>query len=450
MAELILQNHFFEARKFEQKLKGIYARENEKDFKNNQFKVYEYNLSHSRAIARVSVRANKQYFQGSSINRKKRVVDESQKVQAPAQTLDQSFFEAVKYRKKFNNLFRRVDDTNKKKYIDRETDKAMSRRTKIKIKEKMLSVFAASKNKFTLCTLTLVNDCEDTKAVKMLNKFLTATKKQIGAYNYVWVAERQQNGRIHFHMVIDRRLDINYINSLWIIQQYNSGVMHQEANSKLMLETGLTFKQLHKQGDKGYKLAHKFLNPVDIVKVNSIDGVSAYLTNYVIKNETKMSCAIWHCNRNVSKLFTKQLISKNAFDKTSDGKLNQITSRKGKVYEAKTFVHQYGMINTIYNKKYFNTFLKEMNLLNSWILQTDYSAKNKKNHINSGVVLDFDSYQKILYGVDPETGEMITESNKDFKTSSQVVWMLKKQNPEIEVKKIWVENNFIHLITNKN
>lgn len=450
MLEPVLNNHFFALRGYEAKLKGIGARDDEKDFKNNHFKNYEYNLSHSRAIARISERSNKQYFQGSSINRKKRPVNAKENLQAPAETLNQSFFEATKYRKQFNNLFRRVEDLNKRKYIDRKEDKLMSRRTKIKIKEKMLAVFAASKNNFTLCTLTLVNDCDDIKAVKMLNKFLTATKKHIGAYNYVWVAERQENGRVHFHMVVDRRLDINYINSLWIIQQFNAGVLHESANKKLMDETGLTFKQLHKQGEKGHKLAHKYLNPVDVIKVKSIDGVSAYLTNYVTKNETKMSCAIWHCNRNVSKLFTKQLISRRAFDQTSDGKLNQIKSRKGKVYENRTFVHQYGMINTIYNKRYFNTFLKEMNLLNSWILQTDYSAKNKANHINDGVLVDFERYQQILYGMDLETGELKTQSNKDFKTSSQVVAMLQKQNPDLLIEKKFINKNFIHFITNKN
>ena len=446
MREKVVYNHFLYSRELNAKLNTIDARDRERDFNNTNFKTYEYNLSHSRAIARVSVRANKQYFQGSSINRKKRVEKAAEIFLPSEETLNQSFFKNESWH---HQLLRNVENARKRRH-NHNKENVMSRRTKIKIKEKMLAVFAASKNNFTLCTLTMVNDCEDTKAVKMLNKFLTATKKQIGAYNYVWVAERQENGRIHFHMVVDHRLDINYVNSLWIIQQYNAGVMHDAANKKLMLEAGLTFKQLHKQGEKGHKLAHKYLNPVDIIKVNSIDGVSAYLTNYVIKNETKMSCAIWHCNRNVSKLFTKQLISRAAFDKSSDGKLNQITSRKGKVYENKTFVHKYGMINTIYNKKYFNSFLKEMNLLNSWILQTDYSAKNKKNHINEGVVMDFDRYQQILYGMDPETGELKTQSNKDFKTSSQVVWMLQKQNPELLIEKKYINKNFIHLITNKN
>lgn len=440
-----LRNHFAIDTELKNRFKSIGIRDNEKESTNHNFKIYEYNLSHSRAIARISTRANKQYFQGSSINRKKTIKKQPPEFQAQAETLDQSFF---KNEQLHNQLLRNVKNANKRKQ-NFGNENVMSRRTKIKIKEKMLAVFAASKNNFTLCTLTMVNDCIDTKAVKLLNNFLTATKKQIGSYNYVWVAERQNNGRVHFHIVIDQRLNIHYINSLWIVQQYNAGIYHEAANNKLMLEAGLTFKQLHKQGEKGFKLAHKYLNPVDIIKVKSIDGVSAYLTNYVIKNETKMSCSIWHCNRNVSKLFTKQLISKQQFNTTSNSAINQIKSKKGKLYQNKTFIHQYGMINTIYNKKYFNTFLKEMNLLNSWILQTDYRDKNKANHINDGINIDFEHYQQILYSLDPETGELKTPSNKDYKTSSQIIWQLKKDNPELLVQTKFINKNFIHLITNK-
>lgn len=407
-----LRNHFFEDPELKTRFKTIGARDQEKDLPNKNFNFYEYNLSHNRAIARLSNGTNKEYFNGSSLNRKKTIAKEKNKdLEKPAQTLEQPFFEAKKYR---NNIFRNVERIRKKKQLE---GCSLSRRTKIKIKEKMLSLYAAAKHNFTLLTLTFVNHCEDTRAVKLLNKFLTATKKQLGAYNYVWVAERQDNGNIHFHMITDKKFNIDYINSLWVLQQYNGGIVHDFANEKLKLYTGLNIKQLHKLGELGYKIIHEYLNPVDIVKVKTIDGVSAYLTNYIIKNETKMSCAVWHCNRNVSRLFTKQLISKQQFNFTSDPKINQIKNKKTKkVYAVKTFVHEYGMINTIYNKKYFNKLLHELNLINSWILD------DHKYKIDCGVKMEFDVYKRILYTYDYQTGETKTASLKDYKTTSELLY----------------------------
>lgn len=401
--------------KLQTALESINNRDKEKNHTNPSFKSYEFNLSHTRAVARISDSTNKQYFQGSSFNRKKRPVNEQEKIQTPTETLNQSFFKAKRYRDK---LLRNVESIAKRKQVE---DRGMSRRTKIKIKEKMMAVYAASKNNFTLCTLTLIGDAEDTKAVKVLNKYFTVLRKKYNQLNYVWVAERQKNGRIHFHIIIDRRFDIDYINSLWVIQQFNAGIIHEEAKLKLEVEAGTTFKKLHKLGPDGWKQVHKYLNPVDVANVKTIDGVSAYLTNYVTKNETKLSCQIWHCNRNVSRIFTKQLISKKVFNHTSNPRINKIKKLNGRLYTNKTFIHQYGIINNIYNKKYFRHHLKELDLINSWILK-----QNEKNpEITEGIKIGFDRFTEILYSYDQKTGETKTASLKDHKTTSQLIQFCK-------------------------
>lgn len=412
-------------------LETIDQREREEYAPNKQFKNYEFNLSHTRSLARISSATSKQYFQGSSLLRKKSDGTEQTKLQAPAQTLDQSFFKREqKYR---NNKIRNVERLRKKQHMEA---KAMSRRTRIKIKEKMMAVYSASKNNFTLQTLTLVAPATDYQAIKCLNKYLTVLRKNNGLFNYVWVAERQDGkrnkyktatGNLHFHIIIDRRLEISYINSLWVCQQYNSKIINEEAALKFKNDNGITFKQAHKKGCEAgsdwHQIIQKYLNPVDVDKVKNIDGMSAYLTNYIIKNETKASCAIWHCNRNVSKLFTKQLISKAIFEKTCSN-CNRTYNKKGRrQYVNKTFVHQYGLINNIYNKKYFSKFLKEMDLINSWILA------NEK--IETGVKISWDYYNQMLYGFDEDTGEMLTRSITAYRTKAEIEY-LTKQKLEIE------------------
>jgi hypothetical protein len=377
---------------------------------NKQFKTYEYNLSHTRSLARISESTSKQYFQGSSLLRKKIPKKEAVKLLEPTQTLDQSFF---KRESKFiTNKIRNVERLHKKQHVE---DRGMSRRTRIKIKEKMMAVYAGSKNNFTLQTLTMVAECTDYQAVKCLNKYLTVLRKKDGLFNYVWVAEKQGNGNIHFHMIIDKRFEISYINSLWITQQYNSKIINEEQKLKFYNDYGTTFKKAHKmgceEGNNWHQVIQKYLNPVDVKKVKTIDGMSQYLTNYVIKNESKLSCNIWHSSRNVSKLFTKQLISKKVFEKTC-GILNRTYNKKGKQYVNKSYVHQYGIINNIYNKKYFKTYLKEMDLINSWIL--------KNENIDCGVKIEYDYFQQILYGIDQKTGEAKTWSIKQYQTRSEI------------------------------
>ena len=61
---------------------------------------------------------------------------------------------------------------------------------------------------------------------------------------------------------------------------------------------------------------HKLLNPVDVRPVHNINVLSGYLTQYITKNADRFSCAVWHCNRSVSALFTSTLINEKDFAET--------------------------------------------------------------------------------------------------------------------------------------
>lgn len=397
-----------------QRILDIDKRDNEKDYQNYNFKHYEYNLSHCRSLARVASGSNTQYFQGSSLLRKKKPENVREDLQSEDKNALQLLVEANNRKQKANKI-RSGIELYKAKYVD---GKSMSRRTKIKVKEKMLAMYAASSKKFTFQTLTFVNSVTDREGIKCLNKYLTVLRKKNGLFNYIWVAEKQlkKTNNIHFHLMIDRRLDITEINSLWVCQQLNAGIINSEAALKLYNEYGLTFKQAHKKGFFYQRIIQSYLNPVDIKPVNSLNGLSTYLTNYVIKNESKICGSVWHCSKTISKLFTKQLISKKTFDSSCSGKINRVYSKKKKkMYINKTFVHQYGMINNIFNKKYFNTYLKEMNLINTWILS------NEK--ITGGDEITEYRYREILYGSD-SYGNNETPSIKPFYTTKQIIEQL--------------------------
>jgi hypothetical protein len=186
----------------------------------------------------------------------------------------------------------------------------------------------------------------------------------------------QQNKNIHFHILADKRFDIGYCNALWIKQQRDAGIINYRSEQKIYKAIGKTFTDLYR--DRDFKEIQNYLNPFDAEKVNDIDGVSAYLTNYVTKNTDSFECAAWHNSRTVSKLFTNAIIPKSLFDLTSDHRLNRITGdaidketgeRYRRTFINKTYYGQYCTLNSIYNKRKFRKYLNDMESVNRYILE---------------------------------------------------------------------------------
>jgi hypothetical protein len=253
----------------------------------------------------------------------------------------------------------------------------LSYRSKSKIREKIFSLYkACPDSEFTFLTLTMVTSCEDTKAARCLNKFLTVLRKQYGRFLYLWVAERQDNGNIHFHFITNRRFPIRRINALWVYQQYNSGIINEEADSAIARYSNSlnTVADLYENGE--FDDLALFLNPVDIRKIKNIDSLSGYLTGYITKNKAEFSCLAWHCCRGVSALFTAMVVPEKIAVEANDPAINRsISKRTGKVYCAQQHLvankntgEIVAVVVSILNKEHFSRHLNEMALINKVVL----------------------------------------------------------------------------------
>jgi hypothetical protein len=277
----------------------------------------------------------------------------------------------------------------------------LSYRTKQKLSNKFSALFRASEKKqFIFCTLTFIQSIDDRPAQSILNKFLTKLRLLHEDLQYIWVAERQdgrhnkyqkKTNNIHFHILINKKIDIDYFNSLWVYQQYKSGLKNDSADRKLRFECidttaknpVTTIKDIHQK--KQYKLMHQYLNPVDVKNVKDVNGLAGYLNNYVTKNESIVFCSVWHCSRKVSNLYTSTVCQLDLFDDAGNGKLNYSISKKtGKKYISKMFVSDHCLIHTIYNKKYFVNYMKELEFVNKLILRNECNSHEEifkfKNH----------------------------------------------------------------------
>lgn len=177
----------------------------------------------------------------------------------------------------------------------------MSGRTGAKIRSKIIAMYEAGIAK-TFVTLTFVNAVTDPVAVRCLAKLLKLWRDQWGKFNFLWVAERQNSnkkypGNIHFHLVLDRIIDIKKENARWARLQYNSGIRYfvsQDGTDYLVDPTAMSNEAIS-----------KYLNPLDVDRIRSSQGLSNYLTAYVTKSVgDEFKCRIWHCSGEVSALFT--------------------------------------------------------------------------------------------------------------------------------------------------
>lgn len=328
-------------------------------------------ISYTRAVSARIQRTQSEIpiFKGSSFNRKPKKEPQSA-TSTDGKTTDELHAEPENILPG-NDLFDEPEitcDLESLTPVRKKSDlRIFSSRSRNKCKEKIFAMFGCSgADRFTFLTLSFIAPVSDKDGAKCLNKFLTVLRKRYGNFMYVWVAEKQDNGNIHFHVIQNRRFPIKTINALWVLQQYNAGLSHDVLPYEKLTA-------LYYSNDFGH--ISNFLNPVDIKKVQTEQGLAAYLTNYVTKNNQYFHCAVWHCNRAVSALFTSSQLSFEGFEETSSTVNNRVTTKQGKTYVNKTFVvlsknngSTLAMVNNIYNQVYYKKFHHELDELNKIVV----------------------------------------------------------------------------------
>ena len=159
---------------------------------------------------------------------------------------------------------------------------------------------------------------------ELLNQFFVEVKKKYKVKNYVWKAEKQKNGNIHFHILVDKFIHYSELRDLWNRIQNKLGYVERYRDKQ---------KEWHKEGfrlrqeltgkwsaDAQYKAWLKekktdYHNPnsTDIHSLKNIKNTKAYIMKYMEKepevNEkmTKeekekllVEGRLWGCNQELS------------------------------------------------------------------------------------------------------------------------------------------------------
>lgn len=153
---------------------------------------------------------------------------------------------------------------------------------------------------------------------KALNYALSELRRTRQLENYVWKAELQINGNIHFHIITDAFIDHSTIYRIWwnamrklgYISEYRDRFRNMTFNEywKLRSKSGkANFEQIRKGFEKGKKTHWKFPNMVDFKSIKSGKQAAIYLAKYITKNPGNRKRALkmgnlWYCSQSLSNL----------------------------------------------------------------------------------------------------------------------------------------------------
>lgn len=174
------------------------------------------------------------------------------------------------------------------------------------------------KYKIGFLTLTLPSEqgiiTDEQLKKSVLNHFLTDCRRYLNLRNYVWKAEVQENGNLHFHITTDCFLPVDVVRKFWnkainkfgFVDQYRINMKNWHKEGFRVREDLLDFWPLESQikaYDYGCKTNWSNPNTIDIHSVKKIRNMSAYLVDYMCKKEIDKRAIkgkIWGCSEKLT------------------------------------------------------------------------------------------------------------------------------------------------------
>lgn len=236
-------------------------------------------------------------------------------------------------------------------------------------------------NKLTFCTLTLSAPqfhCDKEIKREMYNYFDISIKNAYKKVKSLWVAEKQDNGNIHFHILYNKFIDYNLIRFLWNKAQSKMGYidLYRENQNKHHFNGFKIRKELLKSWslENQYKsylygIKSNWSNPnsTDIHNLEKVKNVSFYMTKYLTKG----------FDIKVNKEFERRL--KNENNSVSNEHLKQIIKDefkekyqvKGKIWGRSDELINLNSYTDVLDSNYSNLIDEILNLNNVYVNNQD-------------------------------------------------------------------------------
>lgn len=113
-----------------------------------------------------------------------------------------------------------------------------------------------------------------------LEWWLSYARRKFNLKHYVWKAERQKNGNLHFHLTTNCFIDVDKLRESWNLAQNRIGFIDL------------------------FNLKHNHHNPnsTDIKIVNSKNAIGSYIAKYIgkeLEKNNKISGKVWDCSQSL-------------------------------------------------------------------------------------------------------------------------------------------------------
>lgn len=224
---------------------------------------------------------------------------------------------------------------------------------------------------------------------ELLNQFLTELRQKYKGVYYVWKAETQANGNIHFHVTMNKYIYLGDLRNIWnrILSKSNMINDYQRKFSKMSFEEyyqyrnrfrSVSEKVCLKAYEKGCSENWENPNSTDVHSVKNIHDIAAYLCKYFAKkNETiidkkgkkhlerrNVEGFLWRLSEKISAFKCAQSIMGSVFESEFDF--------LKKIFSKKVFIHDWSEIiytkitdvfHTIPNSIIVETFTKYVDLI---------------------------------------------------------------------------------------
>lgn len=130
----------------------------------------------------------------------------------------------------------------------------------------------------------------------ILEPFLNEMRKRYKVRNYIWRAERQENGNVHFHIISDRFIWWNDLRNSWNYFQERLGyVSRYRVSMRQFHQAGFQYRpELEKRWPlskqlsawrEGCRTDWASPNSTDVHSLKTVANVRSYLTKYITKTD---------------------------------------------------------------------------------------------------------------------------------------------------------------------
>lgn len=186
---------------------------------------------------------------------------------------------------------------------------------KVEVKNRIQGMINTRRGKRELYfwTITFPAGIPDDLAYQAFNTWLTALRQKKFLRNYLWVAERQKNGTVHFHMTVPHKMSVVLANRYMrttLTGYCKKGLLGNYSVFQAKRYNGVDLAKNRKTG-----------RVTNFAIKKGMRALSFYLTKYVTKNDAGFPHLAWHNSRGFSALFTGVTFTVNEFLKVGFDKL---------------------------------------------------------------------------------------------------------------------------------